>query len=104
MRQRCGHEAIISHDHGYRLGIGCHEVDALFVAEQVTKAQSARDSDPVAAAELATSALEESTKIVQPNGAGPLDDVRRQAQADADTARMIRARALARSEIGRAHV
>lgn len=97
VRTVCGHDAIISDDQGYRLGIECHEVDALFVAEQVTKAQSALDSDPVAAAELATSALEASTKIVQPNGAGPLDDVRRQAQADADTARMIRARALARS-------
>src|SRR5699024_3914954 len=97
VRTVCGHDAIISDDQGYRLGIGCNEVDALFVADQVAKARSALDSDPVTAAELAASALEASTKIAQPNGAGPLDDLRRQAQADADTAGMIQARALARS-------
>src|SRR5699024_1262709 len=68
VRTVCEHDAIISDDQCYRLGIGCNEVDALFVADQVAKARSALDSDPVAAAELASSALEASTKIAQPNG------------------------------------
>lgn len=97
VRTVCGHDAIISDDQGYRLGIGWHEIDAHFVANQVAKAQSVLDSDPMAAAELATSALETATAIAQPDGTGPLDDIRRHAQADVQAAGIIHARALARS-------
>jgi predicted ATPase/DNA-binding SARP family transcriptional activator len=97
-RSACGADAIIRDGAGYRLGAAPAEVDSVRLSQLVRDSESALDRDAAVAAELAREALalaDGATRAT--NGdAGPLADLRRTAAADADTARIILARASSR--------
>ena len=96
-RSACGADVIVSDGAGYRLGAAPDDVDSLRLGELVRAAAAALDHEAPLAADYARQALALSAGLGAVNGSdGPLAQVRRAAAADAETARMIQARAASR--------
>ncbi len=97
-RSACGGDVIVREGAGYRLGTAPDEVDSVRLAALVRDAAAALDRDAALAAELAHGAVALAAGLADGNSSagGPLMEVRRTAAADAETARVILARASSR--------
>jgi predicted ATPase/DNA-binding SARP family transcriptional activator len=98
-RNACGADAIVRDGVGYRLGAAPGEVDSARLTELVRAARAELDRDAAGAERLAREALALAAGLsgVTDGDDGPLAEVRRDAAADAATARVILARASSRT-------
>ncbi|MBO9522681.1 MAG: AAA family ATPase [Nocardioidaceae bacterium] len=98
-RTACAPEAVLRAGEGYRLGLARDQVDAVLLADLVTRARACFESDPAETADVAEQALAAAgAGVAAGPESGPLADVRRRAALDLDEARLLLARA--RSRIG----
>src|SRR5215469_2016101 len=97
-RSACDAGVIVRDGAGYRLGVTPDEVDSARLSGLVRDAAAALDRDAALAAALADDALALADGLpgAQRDGGGPLTDLRRAAAVEAETARVIRARASSR--------
>ncbi|HEU4568462.1 MAG TPA: BTAD domain-containing putative transcriptional regulator [Marmoricola sp.] len=98
VRAACGSEAVVRDGAGYRLGLPVDAVDALVLDRQVDEAVRLLGSDPLAAREAADRALAQvdGSLAVGDGDPGVLAAVRRDAWHNAESARLLRARAASR--------
>jgi predicted ATPase/DNA-binding SARP family transcriptional activator len=98
-RSACGPEAAHRDGDGYRLGLAAEEVDSARLAARALAAGRALDVDPAEAADLAREALAIGERLL-PAGEeeqGPLAELRRDAARQLAGARLVLARASART-------
>ena len=97
VRGTIGAAALVTDGDGYRLAVPPDQVDATHLRRSTRRAREILATDPAAALQHAEAALALAPAGVVEQPAGPLADVRRQADHDLRDAAVVRARALARS-------
>ncbi|GAA3160911.1 BTAD domain-containing putative transcriptional regulator [Planomonospora alba] len=96
-RSVVGAEALATEEGGYRLEVPPDRVDAGRLHALADRARALLAEDPAAAAAAAQEALALGTGALPPEGCGPLAEVRRRAEGDLASARVVLARARSRS-------
>ncbi|MEV5002550.1 ATP-binding protein [Nocardioides sp. LML1-1-1.1] len=96
VRAVVGAATLVTDGDGYRLTLAADQVDARLLRTQARAAREALATDPAAALALADTALALAPAGVPEPAAGPLADLRRDAEEDLRAAAVVRARALAR--------
>ncbi len=96
-RSVVGPEALATEGGGYRLVVAPGRIDADRLHGLVGRARALLAEDPVAAAAAAEEALALGAGVLPPEGDGPLAEVRRRAERDLASARVVLARARSRS-------
>ncbi|WP_278259178.1 bacterial transcriptional activator domain-containing protein [Nocardioides convexus] len=91
-----GATRLVTDGDGYRLALASDQVDALLLRSRARAAAGTLGADPVAALDLAASALALAPAGVPDPASGPLADLRHAAEQDLRLATVVRARALAR--------
>ncbi|GAT66246.1 transcriptional regulator [Planomonospora sphaerica] len=95
-RSVAGPEALVTEGGGYRLGVPPDRVDAALLHGLAGRARALLAEDPAAAAAAAEEALALGAGTLPPEGDGPLAEVRRRAERDLASARVVLARARSR--------
>jgi predicted ATPase/DNA-binding SARP family transcriptional activator len=98
-RAACGADAVAHDDGGYRLGLDPDAVDVLRLRRLTERARRTLDDDPAAAVGLAREAVALGADVAAPDEGqhGPLAALLRDAAADVTRARVLLARASART-------
>ncbi|MBB2909220.1 putative ATPase/DNA-binding SARP family transcriptional activator/tetratricopeptide (TPR) repeat protein [Streptosporangium becharense] len=96
-RSVVGSQALATEGGGYRLEIPPDRVDVGRLRGLAGRARALLAEDPAAAAEAAKEALALGAGALPPEGGGPLAEVRRRAERDLASARVVLARARSRS-------
>ncbi|WP_433419543.1 ATP-binding protein [Microtetraspora malaysiensis] len=96
-RSVVGSEALVTKDGGYRLEVPADRVDAGRLHDLAGRARALLVENPAAAAVVAEEALALGVGALPPEGDGPLAEVRRRAERDLASARLVLARARSRS-------
>jgi predicted ATPase/DNA-binding SARP family transcriptional activator len=94
-RSACGPGAVVREGEGYRLGLTRAAVDSHLLADLLAQARAFFEADPAKAADLAAEAVGLGPVAVSQDG--PLAGVRRQGARDLAEARLLLARARART-------
>ncbi|MBE3016187.1 AAA family ATPase [Microbispora sp. NEAU-D428] len=92
-----GPEALVTEGGGYRLEVPPDRVDAGRLHDLADRARALLVENPAEAAGAAEEALALGTGALPPEGGGPLAEVRRRAERDLASARVVLARARSRS-------
>ncbi|GIH65356.1 BTAD domain-containing putative transcriptional regulator [Microbispora siamensis] len=96
-RSVVGPEALVTEGGGYRLEVPPDRVDAARLHGLADRARALLAENPAAAAAAAEEALALGVGALPPEGEGPLAEVRRRAERDLASARVVLARARSRS-------
>ncbi|XVQ86942.1 ATP-binding protein [Microbispora siamensis] len=96
-RSVVGSEALVTEGGGYRLEVPPDRVDAGRLHSLAERARALLVENPAAAAGAAEEALALGIGALSPEGGGPLAEVRRRAERDLASARVVLARARSRS-------
>ncbi|MCC5574396.1 AAA family ATPase [Microtetraspora sp. AC03309] len=92
-----GSEALVTEGGGYRLEVPPDRVDAGRLHDLASRARALLVENPAAAAAAAEEALAQGIGALPPEGGGPLAEVRRLAERDLASARLVLSRARSRS-------
>lgn len=92
-----GSDALVTEGNGYRLEVPPDRVDAGRLHDLANRARALLAENPAAAAATAEEALALGAGALPPEGGGPLAEVRRRAERDLASARVVLARARSRS-------
>jgi predicted ATPase/DNA-binding SARP family transcriptional activator len=91
-----GPEALVTDGNGYRLDVGADRIDAVLLHGLAGQARALLAEDPAAAATAAGEALKLGAGASRSEGEGPVAEVRRRAEDDLVSARVVLARARSR--------